>query len=90
VYDEKSGINLRGTFLIDPDGIIGIGHIYDAPVGRNFDELVRMIEAAQHIRATGGAEACPANWKPGKTTLKTSPELAGKVADTWNPSEVDD
>lgn len=89
VYDEKAGINLRGTFLIDPDGIIKIVHIYDAPVGRNFDELVRMIEAAQHIRATGGAEACPANWKPGKTTLKPSPELAGRVADTWNPSELD-
>jgi peroxiredoxin (alkyl hydroperoxide reductase subunit C) len=89
VYDEKAGINLRGTFLIDPDGIIRVVQIYDAPIGRNFEELVRMIEAAKQVRASQGMEACPANWKPGKDTLKPSPELAGKVHQTWNPSELD-
>mgnify|MGYP001626226485 CR=1 FL=1 len=82
VYDEKAGINLRGTFFIDPDGIIRVVQIYDAPIGINFEELVRMIEAAQQVRASQGAEACPANWKLGKSTLKPSPDLAGKVYPT--------
>ncbi len=89
VYDENAGINLRGTFLIDPDGIIKVVHIYDAPIGRNFDELVRMIEAAQYVRESKGTEAAPANWKPGKTTLKPSSEIAGKIHQIWNPSELD-
>lgn len=89
VYDEKAGINLRGTYLIDPEGIVKIVQIYDAPIGRNFDEMIRMIEAAQHVKATQGSEACPANWKPGKSTLKPMPALAGKVHEIWNPSELD-
>lgn len=89
VYDEKTGVNLRGTFLIDPEGIIRVMQIYDAPIGRNFDEMIRMIKASQHVRATQGTEACPANWKPGKSTLKPAPELAGKVYEIWNPSNLD-
>lgn len=89
VYAEELGVNLRGTFLIDPDGIIRIVQIYDAPIGRNYDELVRMIEAAQYVREKGGTEACPANWKPGKSTLKPSSELVGKIHEFWNPSELD-
>ncbi len=88
VYDEKAGINLRGTFLIDPDGIIRVVHIYDAPIGRNFDELIRTIEAAQYVRESKGTEVAPANWKPGKTALKPSSEIAGKIYQIWNPSEL--
>lgn len=89
VYAEEMGINLRGTFLIDPEGIVRVVQIYDAPIGRNYEEIVRMTEAAQYVRASGGAEACPANWKPGKSTIKPSAELAGRVYEIWNPSELD-
>lgn len=89
VYDEKAGINLRGTYLIDLEGIIRIVQIYNAPIGRNFDEIVRMVKASQHVKATQGTEACLANCKPGKSILKPSPEIAGKVYEIWNPSELD-
>ncbi len=89
VYDENAGVNLRGTFIIDPDGVLQISIVNYLPIGRNMDEIVRLIQACQHVKATGGAEACPARWKPGKKTLKPSAELAGKVYEVWTPSELD-
>ncbi len=83
VYDENLNLDLRGTFIIDPDGVIQVAQIYNAPIGRNFDELVRALEAAQHVRNSGGTEACPADWKPGAQTLKPSRELVGKVYQYW-------
>ena len=67
VYDEESGVDIRGRFLIDPDGIIQAMEVMTPPVGRNFSELVRQVQAFQHVRATG--EATPAGWTPGKLTL---------------------
>ena len=46
------------------------------PVGRHMSETIRQINAFQHVRATKGAEACPAGWKPGKKTLKPGPALS--------------
>jgi len=89
VYDEKAGVNLRGTFLIDPDGVIQFLEILNAPVGRNADELVRRIKAFQHVRESGGAEVCPAHWEPGKPTLKPGAEIAGKVYETWKAELID-
>jgi NADH-dependent peroxiredoxin subunit C len=83
VFDEKLGLDLRGTFIIDPDGVLQATQILNAPVGREFDELVREIQAFQHVRNMKGAEACPTGWKPGKQTLKPGTSLVGKVADTW-------
>jgi peroxiredoxin (alkyl hydroperoxide reductase subunit C) len=83
VYDEALGLDLRGTFIIDPDGVLQSVEINNAPVGRNADELVRKIKAFQHVRATGGKEVCPAKWEPGKTTLKPGIELAGKVYEVY-------
>ena len=81
VYDEAGGVNVRGRFLIDPDGVIQAMEVLTPPVGRNFAELVRQVQAFQHVRKTG--EPTPAGWQPGKKTLKPGPELVGRVWETW-------
>jgi len=79
VYDENGGVDIRGKFLIDPDGVIQAMEVLSPPVGRNINETLRQIRAFQHVRETGGKEVCPADWEPGKKTLKPGPDLVGKV-----------
>ena len=86
VYDEGAGVENRGRFLIDPDGIIQGFEVLTPPVGRNVGETIRQIQAFQLIRATKGAEATPSGWRPGKLTLKPGPELVGKVWEVWKVS----
>ena len=86
VYDENLGVELRGRFIIDPDGVIQAMEVLTPPVGRKFAETVRQIQAFQHVRATKGGEVTPAGWEPGKVTLKPGPALVGKVWEVWNPS----
>jgi len=81
VYDGQSGVNIRGRFLIDPDGIIQAMEVLAPTVGRNVAELVRQVRAFQHVRDTG--EVTPSGWQPGRPTLKPSPDLAGKVWQVW-------
>jgi alkyl hydroperoxide reductase subunit AhpC len=83
VYDEVAGINIRGRFLIDPDGVIQAMEVLTPPVGRNVAELIRQVQAFQHVRATG--EVTPSGWKPGGVTLKPGPDLVGKVWQVWKP-----
>jgi len=83
VYDENAGVNVRGRFIIDPDGVIQAMEILSPPVGRRVAESIRQIRAFQHTRETG--EVMPAGWEPGKPTLKPGPELAGKVWKVWKP-----
>ena len=83
VYDEEAGVENRGRFLIDPDGIIQGFEVLTPPVGRNVAETFRQIQAYQHVRATKGAEATPSGWKPGKLTLKPGPDLVGRVWEVW-------
>ena len=85
VYDEQGGVNIRGRFLIDPDGVIQAIEMLSPPVGRNVSELIRQIQAFQHVRKTKGAEATPSGWQPGKPTLKPGPKLVGKVWEVWKP-----
>jgi peroxiredoxin (alkyl hydroperoxide reductase subunit C) len=85
VYDEDAGVDIRGRFLIDPDGIIQAMEVLTPPVGRNPDELIRQIKAFQLVRETGGAEATPSGWTPGAPTLKVGPHLVGKVWEVWKP-----
>jgi len=87
VYDEEAGVEMRGRFLIDPDGVIQAVEIMTPPVGRKIDEAIRQIKAFQHVRATKGAEAMPAGWEEGKKTLKPGPDLVGKVWEVWNPKD---
>lgn len=85
VYDEAGGVNIRGRFLIDPDGVIQSMEVMTPPVGRNVSELFRQIQAFQHVRKTKGAEVTPAGWTPGKTVLKPGPDLVGRVWEVWKP-----
>jgi peroxiredoxin (alkyl hydroperoxide reductase subunit C) len=87
VYDENAGVDIRGRFLIDPDGVIQAMEVMTPPVGRNVNELIRQIKAFQHVRKTEGKEATPAGWNPGDKTLKVGPQLVGKVWKEWKPAE---
>jgi alkyl hydroperoxide reductase subunit AhpC len=78
VYDEESGLALRGTFVINPDGMLVGSEVNFFNVGRNADELVRKIEAFNYVR-NAPSEVCPAKWTPGQKTLKPSEKLVGKV-----------
>jgi alkyl hydroperoxide reductase subunit AhpC len=82
-YNEDAGVENRGRFIIDPDGIIQAYEVLSPPVGRNVSETLRQIQAFQLIRATDGAEATPSGWKPGKLTLKPGPDLVGRVWEVW-------
>ena len=87
VYDEAGGVDIRGRFLIDPDGTIQAMEVLTPPVGRKVTEAIRQVKAFQLVRKTKGAEACPAGWEPGKATLKPGPDLVGKVWKVWQPVE---
>ncbi len=78
VYIEEEGVARRGTFLIDPDGVLQAFEVHANNIGRSVDELLRKIKAAQFVREHGG-EVCPANWKPGEKTLTPGIELVGKI-----------
>jgi alkyl hydroperoxide reductase subunit AhpC len=83
VYNEDAGVNIRGRFIIDPDGKILAMEVLTAEVGRNVDELVRQVKAYQHVRETG--EVTPSGWQPGDPTLTPGPGLVGKVWEIWKP-----
>jgi len=80
VYDEASGLSLRGTFIIDPDGKLVASEVNYFPVGRNSDELVRKLKAFKYVRENP-ANVCPAKWQPGKKTLTPGKDLVGRVGD---------
>ena len=66
------GVSLRGSFLIDEDGVVRHAVLNDLPLGRNIDEMIRMIDALSHHQKHG--EVCPAGWKDGDTAMAESPE----------------
>ena len=78
VLREGQGLADRGTFVIDPDGIIQIVEVHPEGVGRNAAELVRKIKAAQYVRSHPN-EVCPAKWEEGEETLTPSLDLVGKI-----------
>ena len=79
VYDENNGVETRGRFIIDPDGVLQGYEVLTPPVGRNISESIRQVQAFQLVRKSGGAEATPSGWRPGKPTLKPGIDLVGKV-----------
>lgn len=83
VYDEVAGVETRGRFLIDPDGVLQGYEVLTPPVGRNVNETLRQIQAFQLVRETQGGEATPSGWRPGKMTLKPGINLVGKVWKEW-------
>jgi peroxiredoxin (alkyl hydroperoxide reductase subunit C) len=78
VLIEDEGIAMRGTFLVNPEGVVKLFEVHDGGIGRNADELIRKVQAAQFVAAHPG-EVCPARWKPGAATLKPGVELVGKI-----------
>lgn len=78
VYIESDGMAYRGTFLANPEGVIKLVEINDNSIGRDADELLRKVEAAQFVASHAG-EVCPAKWKQGQATLKPSIDLVGKI-----------
>lgn len=78
VYIEAAGLAYRGTFLVNPEGLIKLAEINDNGIGRNADELLRKTHAAQFI-AKNPTEVCPAKWQPGSQTLKPGLNLVGKI-----------
>lgn len=78
VHIDEEGLAYRGTFVVDPEGKIKIAEIHDNGIGRNAEELVRKIQAAQFVASHKG-EVCPAKWRPGAETLKPGLNLVGKI-----------
>lgn len=78
VYDENTGLALRGTFIINPEGKLIANEINFYNVGRNADELLRKMQANIYLAAHPD-EVCPAAWKTGDKTLKPSAKIVGKV-----------
>lgn len=78
VHIEEAGLAYRGTFLINPEGQIKLAEVQDNGIGRNADELLRKVKAAQFI-AEHPDEVCPAKWNPGAETLKPGLDLVGKI-----------
>ena len=79
IYDHETGIASRGTFVIDPEGIVRVIEVTSGPLGRNSAELIRQIEALQFMAANPGV-ACPARWKKGAKTLSPSIKISGEIA----------
>lgn len=77
-YIADEGISLRGSFIVDPDGVIQAYEIHANNIGRSAGELLRKLQAANFVREHGG-EVCPANWKPGAATLTPGEDLVGKI-----------
>jgi alkyl hydroperoxide reductase subunit AhpC len=77
-YMEEVGTSLRASFIIDPDGVIRASEFHDNSIGRNADEILRKLQAAIFVRGHEG-EVCPANWRPGKKTLRPAVDLVGKI-----------
>ncbi len=78
VLIEGVGLADRGTFIVDPDGVIQAVEITAGGIGRDASALINKIKAAQYVRNNPG-EVCPAKWKEGSTTLKPSLDLVGKI-----------
>jgi peroxiredoxin (alkyl hydroperoxide reductase subunit C) len=78
VYLEDQGVALRGSFIIDPDGVLKVAEVHNNSIGRNTRELLRKLQAAMFVRENEG-EVCPASWEPGRDTLQPGLALVGKI-----------
>ncbi|MFL0811589.1 MAG: alkyl hydroperoxide reductase subunit C [Agarilytica sp.] len=78
VMREGQGLADRGTFLVDPEGVIQAMEITAEGIGRDAEDLVRKVKAAQYVAEHPG-EVCPAAWKEGEETLAPSLDLVGKI-----------
>ncbi|MGL6111504.1 MAG: redoxin domain-containing protein, partial [Rubrivivax sp.] len=78
VHIDAEGLALRGTFVINPDGIIKTVEIHDNAIARDVKETLRKVQAAQYVAKNPG-QVCPAKWQEGAKTLTPSLDLVGKI-----------
>ncbi|CAD8061148.1 unnamed protein product [Paramecium sonneborni] len=83
--DPDFGVAFRGTFIIDGKGILRHYSINDLPVGRNVDEILRLVQAFKFTDEHG--EVCPAQWKPGQPTMVTN-HADPKTQKYWNEEHI--
>lgn len=79
VYIEEEGMALRGTFIVDPDGVLKTMEVHNNDIGRSAEESLRKLHAAVFVREHPGGNVCPANWRPGDKTMKKDLKLVGKI-----------
>ena len=77
-YIEDQGLSLRGSFIINPDGVLVAFEVHDNSIGRSAKELLRKLQAAVYVKENEGL-VCPASWEPGRETLKPGLDLVGKI-----------
>ena len=85
MYDDDAGVEVRGYYLIDPEGIVQASSAIASSIGHDVDEIMRQIEAIQYSIETG--EATPEGWRPGMPTLQPGVDLVGKVNTVWQPRQ---
>ena len=78
MHIAEEGLALRGTFIINPEGVIKTMEVHDNAIARDVTETVRKLKAAQYV-ASHPNEVCPAKWKEGEATLAPSIDLVGKI-----------
>ncbi|HEY0211545.1 MULTISPECIES: peroxiredoxin C [Enterobacterales] len=76
IEHPEAGVALRGSFLIDKEGVVRHQVVNDLPLGRNIDEMMRMVDALQFHEEHG--EVCPAQWEKGQEGMGASPEGVAK------------
>ncbi|MCF8031651.1 MAG: redoxin domain-containing protein [Desulfarculaceae bacterium] len=88
VYDPAGGVDVRGRFIIDPDGVVQAMEMLTPPVGRNVAETLRQIAAFQLVRESKGSRATPSGWRPGKKVLTPGEDLVGNVWQEWKVEDA--
>jgi peroxiredoxin (alkyl hydroperoxide reductase subunit C) len=78
VHIPEEGLALRGTFVIDPAGVVKTAEVHDNAIARDVKETLRKLKAAQFVARNPG-QVCPARWNEGAATLTPSLELVGKI-----------
>jgi len=78
VYIPEEGLSLRGSFIINPEGVVVSMEVNDNSIGRSAKELLRKLRAAKFVRENDGL-VCPASWEPGGETLRPGEDLVGKI-----------
>jgi peroxiredoxin len=77
-YIDEEGLSLRGTFVIDPNGVLKMIEVNDNSIGRSAKELMRKLKAAKFVASNNG-KVCPASWEEGDDTLEPGMDLVGKI-----------
>ncbi|WP_444541701.1 hypothetical protein [Aquaspirillum serpens] len=78
MHIPEEGLALRGTFIINPEGVIKTLEVHDNAIARDVSETLRKLKAAQYV-ANNPGQVCPAKWKEGEKTLAPSLDLVGKI-----------